>query len=100
MVDNDNEEEFEMTSDIEADIEEMLFRMGYTETEIDAIKASVIEAMQDPEYQAAAQAAGATGDVFLSITPDGKYKAHSITDPAVIDAMNELFYSYPPPTVH
>jgi hypothetical protein len=101
MFDDDNNDyETDMSFDVDGHIEDILSRGGYTEDEIALIKERVLAAMQDPEYIKAFEEAGENGDVFLSVDAQGNYKAVTVTDPAIIEAMNELYYSDTPPTIH
>lgn len=95
---NDDNDDFELTAKMEAFLDELLENLGYEGEEYDFMRDKIIEAMQDPEYLAA-MASDEKGEVFLRVDEDGQYHIHYVTDPEVMEAMDELF-SEDPPTIH
>lgn len=93
------DENFELTPEMEDQLEELLDSMGYEDHRTRAfMKLKIIEAMQDPAYQEAMRS-NIPGEVFLRINDDGSYQIHYVSDPEVMEALDEL-YSEDPPTIH
>ena len=92
-------EDFDLTPEMEDQLEELLDSMGYEDYRTRAfMKLKIIEAMQDPAYQEAMRS-NTEGEVFLRINENGSYQIHYVTDPEVMEALDELYGEYPP-TVH
>lgn len=92
------DDEFDLTPEMEDHLEELLDSMGYEGRYRDFMKVKIVEAMQAPEYQEAMRSK-TPGEVFLRIDENGSYQIHYVTDPEVMDALDEL-YGEDPPTIH
>jgi L-alanine-DL-glutamate epimerase-like enolase superfamily enzyme len=92
------DDEFDMTPEMEDHLEELLDSMGYEGQYREFMKVKIVEAMQDPEYQKAMRS-NVPGEVFLRIDENGSYQIHYVTDPEVMEALDEL-YGEDPPTIH
>lgn len=94
----DDNEDFELNDRMEAFLDELLENLGYDGDEYEFMRQKIIEAMQDPEYLEAMKS-DTPGEVFLHVDEDGKYRIHYVTDPEIMEAMDELFGDNPP-TIH
>jgi hypothetical protein len=91
-------DDYELNERMEAFLDELLENLGYEGEDYDFMREKIIEAMQDPVYIAAMES-DEQGEVFLRVDADGKYHIHYVTDPEIMEALDELF-GEDPPTIH
>jgi hypothetical protein len=84
------------------EVEEMLESLGYSEDEIILIKQKVMEKLNSPEYQELL--AQGIGYVDIPLDIDGLTEQVDldieVLDPEIREAMEELYFSDIPPTIH
>lgn len=90
-----------------ADTEEELEALGFTKEEIASLKKKVMDTLSDPAFADAL----ASGEMKIALTvgefADGMLDSYALDDfdwdamtPEVRTAMEELYYSEVPPTIH
>lgn len=87
-------------------VEDLLEDLGYTEDQIEDLKAKVLETLATPEFQQLLPEGLETVSIALiddfdsiSVNDDGQFDWASMS-PDVKAAMEELYYSPNPPTIH